>query len=77
MRGDIDYRMISIRNRIAGQIKSVRSDEIVSEVLVDTAAGQLTSIITTRSAQALQLKEGDNVVVMIKATDAMIERPDT
>ncbi len=69
--------MISIRNRIPGKVKSVRCDLVMSEVVVETAVGQLTSIITTRSIEGLQLMEGDDVFVMIKATDAMIDKPGT
>lgn len=66
--------MISTRNQIPGKVKGVVSDKVVSEILVETAAGELTSIITTRSARAMKLKKGDKVLVMIKATEAMIEK---
>jgi molybdopterin-binding protein len=69
--------MISTRNRIPGKVVSVTSDRVVSEVIVETAVGELASIITTRSVQNMQLKEGDDVVVMIKATEAMIEKHGT
>jgi molybdate transport system substrate-binding protein len=45
--------------------------------IVETAVGNLTSIITTFSVQNMQLKEGDDVLVMIKATEAMIEKHGT
>lgn len=66
--------MISTRNQIPGKVRSVVSDKVVSEVLVETAVGELTSIITTRSAKAMKLKKGDKVFVLIKATEAMIEK---
>jgi molybdate transport system regulatory protein len=69
--------MISTRNRIPGKVVSVTSDRVVSEVIVETAVGKLASIITTFSVQNMQLKEGDDVLVMIKATDAMIEKQGT
>lgn len=69
--------MISTRNRIPGKVVSVTSDRVVSEVIVETAVGKLTSIITTFSVQNMQLKEGDDVIVMIKATEAMIEKHGT
>ena len=69
--------MISTRNRIPGKVVSVTSDRVVSEVIVETAVGKLASIITTCSVQNMQLKEGDDVLVMIKATDAMIEKQGT
>jgi molybdopterin-binding protein len=39
----------SIRNRLAGTIEKIVSDKIVSEVVIGTAAGTVTSIITTGS----------------------------
>jgi len=69
--------MISTRNRIPSKVVSVTSDRVVSEVIVETAVGELASIITTCSVQNMQLKEGDGVVVMIKATEAMIEKHGT
>jgi molybdate transport system regulatory protein len=69
--------MISTRNRIPGKVVSVTSDRVVSEVIVETAVGKLASIITTFSVQNMQLKEGDDVLVMIKATDAMIQKQGT
>jgi molybdopterin-binding protein len=56
--------MISTRNRIPGKVKSVTSDRVISEVIVETAIGELASIITSRSVQT-------------KATEAMIEKPGT
>jgi molybdopterin-binding protein len=35
------------------------------------------SITTSRSVQTMQLKEGDDVFVMIKATEAIIAKPGT
>jgi molybdopterin-binding protein len=46
----------------------------VSEVLIDTAAGQVASIITTSSVQRMNLKEGDKVFAIIKATEVSIEK---
>jgi hypothetical protein len=38
MAGDIDYRMISTRNRIPGKVVSVTSDRLVYEVIVENSA---------------------------------------
>jgi molybdopterin-binding protein len=52
---------ISIRNRLPGTIETIVSDKVVSEVVIRTAAGTVTSIITTGSAGRMNLKEGDTV----------------
>jgi molybdopterin-binding protein len=64
----------SIRNRLAGTIEKIVSDKVVSEVVVRTAAGTVTSIITTGSVERMNLKQGDNVFAIIKATEVSIEK---
>jgi molybdopterin-binding protein len=39
----------SIRNQLPGTIKSVISDKVLSEVIVETGIGEVASVITTRS----------------------------
>jgi molybdopterin-binding protein len=42
-------RSIDIRNRLPEQFEKIVSDKVVSEVVIRTAAGIVTSIITTGS----------------------------
>ena len=64
----------SIRNRLAGTIEKIVSDKVVSEVVIRIAAGTVTSITTTGSVERMNLKEGDNVFAIIKATEVSIEK---
>jgi molybdopterin-binding protein len=64
----------SIRNRLPGRIEKIVSDQVVSEIVIRTAAGEVTSIITTGSVKRMQLKEGDNVFAVIKATEVSVEK---
>ena len=64
----------SIRNRLAGTIQKIVSDKVVSELVIRTAAGDVTSIITTGSVSRMNLKEGDMVFAIIKATEVSIEK---
>jgi molybdopterin-binding protein len=64
----------SIRNRLAGTIEKIVSDKVVSELVIRTAAGDVTSIITTGSVNRMNLKEGDKVFAIIKATEVSIEK---
>jgi molybdopterin-binding protein len=64
----------SIHNRLPGKIEKIVSDKVVSEVLINTAAGPVTLIITTGSVQRMNLKEGDNVFAIIKATEVSVEK---
>jgi molybdopterin-binding protein len=64
----------SIRNRLPGTIETIVSDKVVSEIVIRTAAGEETSVITTGSVQRMNLKEGDQVFAIIKATEVSVEK---
>jgi molybdopterin-binding protein len=64
----------SIRNRLPGTIEKIVSDKVVSEVVIRTAAGSVTSIITTGSVKRMNLKQGDTVFAIIKATEVSVEK---
>jgi molybdate transport system regulatory protein len=64
----------SIRNQLAGTVKSIVSDKVLSEVIVKTSIGEIASIITTRSVQEMKLKSGDKVFALVKATNVSLRR---
>ncbi len=64
----------SIRNRLPGTIEKILSDKVVSEIVIRTATGTVTSIITTGSVKRMNLKEGDTVFAIIKATEVSVEK---
>jgi molybdopterin-binding protein len=63
---------LSTRNQLQGTVKSIRTGTIMAEVVVDVAGQEIVSAITRGSAERLQLNEGDNVTVLIKATEVML-----
>ena len=48
----------SIRNRLPGTIEKIVSDKVVSEIVIRTAAGEVTSVITTGSVQPNEPERG-------------------
>ena len=64
----------SIRNRLPGTIERIVSDIVVSELTIKTATGDVTSIITTGSVKRMNLKVGDSVFAIIKATEVSVEK---
>jgi len=64
----------SIRNKLPGTVKSIVSDEVLSEVIVETSIGDVASVITTRSVKEMKLRPWDKVFVVIKATDVSLAR---
>ena len=66
---------LSARNRLSGTIESVKTDEIMAEVVIELPDGQtITSTITRGSADRLGLAEGDEVEAVIKASEVMVNK---
>ena len=64
---------LSARNQLPGRVVAVRVGNVMAEVTVDIGAGKtLTAAITRGSAEALALKEGDEVTAIIKATEIIL-----
>jgi len=64
----------SIRNQLPGTVKSIVSDKVTSEVIVETSIGEITSIITARSVNEMNLMPGDKVLALVKATNVALRR---
>jgi molybdopterin-binding protein len=66
---------LSARNQLKSRVKSVKLGSIMAEVVVELPDGQqLVSAITRSSAESLELKEGDEVVTIIKSTEVMLAK---
>ncbi|MBN2488835.1 MAG: molybdopterin-binding protein [Methanosarcinaceae archaeon] len=64
---------ISARNVLKGKVKSVVRDSVDSEIVLELAGGmEVVSIISTKSADNLNLKVGNEVYAVVKATNVMI-----
>jgi len=63
---------LSARNQLNGTVKTVKSGAVMAEITVSVDAGPVTAAITDSSRERLDLKEGDQVAVIIKATEVMI-----
>ena len=64
----------SIRNELPGTVKGIVSDKVLSEVVLETAIGEVAAVITTRSLERMGLKVGDPVFALIKATNVSLRR---
>jgi molybdopterin-binding protein len=66
---------LSARNRLSGTVKSVTTDGIMAEVVVELPDGQtIASTITRGSADRLELAEGDEVEAVVKASEVMVNK---
>lgn len=57
-----------------GNIVEILEGPVLSEVDVNTPAGLVTSVITTRSVKDLDLKVGDQVIAFVKSTEVSIAK---
>ncbi|HOA35501.1 MAG TPA: TOBE domain-containing protein [Bacillota bacterium] len=63
---------ISGRNKLAGTVVKVTPGIVTGEVEVDIGNGnRIVGVITKRSLDEMQIKEGDEVTALIKATSVM------
>jgi len=65
---------LSARNQLPGRIEDVRIGEIMAHVTVRVGDNLIESVITRTSAEDLGLKKGDEVRVVIKSTEVMIQK---
>ncbi len=65
---------LSARNQLRGTVTSMKAGAVMSEVTVHVNPGDMTAAITDSSREKLHLKVGDEVTVIIKATEVLIGR---
>lgn len=65
---------ISARNQLPGRVISTKLGNIMAEVVVEVDAATVVAAVTRGSVEALGIKEGDMVRVIIKATEVMIAK---
>lgn len=65
---------ISARNRLDGTVKEVVKGTVTASIKIDVEPSRLTAVITKEAADDLDLKPGDRVSAVIKATEIMISK---
>ena len=66
---------LSARNRIGGVVKWIEKGEVASTVKIEiTKPAIITSMITKEAAEDLNLKAGDKVEAVIKASEVMVSK---
>jgi len=66
---------LSARNHLKGTIEEVQLGDVLAHVTIKVGNGVIESVITRRSAEELQLKKGDAVTAVVKATEVMVSKP--
>ncbi len=63
---------ISGRNKLKGKVVELQLGDIMALVTLQVGENLVDSVITRKSAEQLQLKVGDEVAALIKATEVMV-----
>jgi molybdopterin-binding protein len=63
---------ISARNQLKGTVRSVELGQVMAEVVIDVGGQDVVAAITRHSVEGLDIKQGDTVTAVIKATEVMV-----
>jgi molybdopterin-binding protein len=64
---------MSTRNVIKGKVMDLKEGMVMAKVKVDIGGGQvMTAIITVEAVKELNVKVGDEVRLLVKATSVMV-----
>jgi molybdopterin-binding protein len=64
---------LSTRNQLKGIIKDIKKGPVSTEVTIDVGIqSMVVASITTGSADSMELKVGDDVTTLIKASSVML-----
>jgi molybdate transport system regulatory protein len=67
---------LGARNAITGRVTTVQSDKIMSLIKFDVDGPiEMASVITTESLEAMNLKPGDTVELVVKAIHVLPIKP--
>jgi molybdopterin-binding protein len=67
---------LSTRNRLPGTVTEVVKGEAAAKVSLQVGDNHVVALITRESADELDLKPGQQVMALVKATDVMIMTED-
>lgn len=65
---------INARNQFRGKVVEIIRGPVLSEVDVETPAGIVTSVVTTRSIDSLDLELGADVLAVFKSTEVLLAK---
>ena len=65
---------LSARNQLQGTVRGINRGAAIANVEVDVAGQRVVASITVEAVDALELREGDEVTAVIKASVVMIAK---
>ena len=73
-KGDAGAMKVSARNKVSGRVTDIRKGPARASVSVDAGELKFTTAITSVAVDELQLKQGDQVTTIFKATEVMLQK---
>ena len=68
------FQKVSGRNQLVGKIVELKIEGLLAKVVLSIGEQRITSIITAEAAREMQLRKGQTVAALMKATEVMITR---
>jgi molybdopterin-binding protein len=73
-RNMIEVEAISTRNKMPGVIVDIHLEGLFAQIKVEVGENEVMAIIPRQACQELELKKGEEIVVLFKAIDVMVIR---
>ncbi len=69
--------MISLRNRFECVVEEIQKGKVLTRLVLKCGDNLIKSVITTRSAERMEIKKGDSVTALVKTNEvSLMEIPD-
>jgi len=65
---------ISARNHLRGKITDLKLGDVMAQITIKVGQNVIESVITRQSAEEMNLKKGDTVTAVVKATEVMVSK---
>jgi molybdopterin-binding protein len=65
---------LSARNHLKGKVTDVKLGDVMAHITIKVGQNVIESVITRQSAEELNIKKGDTVTAVVKATEVMISK---
>jgi len=66
---------VSARNQLKGKVTEIVLGTVMAHITIQVGENAIESVITRRSVDELNLKKGDSVTAVIKATEVLVAKP--
>ncbi|BBO18348.1 molybdenum-binding protein [Candidatus Brocadia pituitae] len=66
--------MLSARNMARGMIRQIIQGDVLSKIFVESQGDMLHAIITNASLKEMNIKEGDDVIAIVKSTELILSK---